>query len=131
METLALGNFEIRALTTPETLRLEWSGEADDREPSKTVRPYLDQAASEASASGQKLVVDLTRLQFMNSASIGLVMSFVKSLQDSSAHVDLLYDTKIAWQILSCRCSKTIFGRAANVRVLDAAEDALPTSSRR
>jgi anti-anti-sigma factor len=118
-DTIKTGNLEVRLVRSNGDLIVEWLGEADERDPSRTLRPFLDDALRAALDGHRRLVLDLTQLEFMNSSAIGLVTHFAKSGDESGSLVEVRFDTRKAWQVLSKRCTVTIFARSPNVTVVD------------
>jgi anti-anti-sigma regulatory factor len=121
-DSIVTGNLEIKLVRSGTTLTLQWLGEADERDPAKVIRPFLDQIESLAFSANRQVTVDLSTLRFMNSSCIGIVTSFVRSLDERGVLVEVIYDTRQTWQVLSKRCTKTIFGRSERVTVVDRAE---------
>ena len=121
MNSINIGSLDIVVTETPQSLRVVWKGEADERDPRKLLLPFLDEVTDRATAAGKKITLDFGELVFMNSACIGLAIAFLKALNEREVKVDVLYDTRHDWQTLSMKCTRTIFARTDNVKISDQA----------
>ena len=116
---LAIGNLKIQVKDSPARLRLLWSGEADEQNPTQTIRPFLTQSTKTAVSQKQKIVINLSRLNFMNSSCIGLFTNFIRELDELGAEVEIVFNTSKTWQVMTMRCTSTIFSTKENIRIVD------------
>ncbi len=120
-ERITIENLELRLEESAQALRVVWLGEADARYPGNEVRPFLYRVKDHAVSNGQRIVLDLSMLEFMNSSFIGTVTNLVTSIADDGAKVDVIFNTTRSWQDLSNRAFSIIFSKKDNVTVIDLA----------
>jgi hypothetical protein len=94
---------------------VEWLGVSDAREPSLQLSPFfaslLDQLAT------RPVTVDFRRFEYMNSATVSPIISFVKSLDARGARTTLLFDVSVPWQKVNAQCMRAIARTLSNVQV--------------
>ncbi len=118
-ERIMVKNLELRLEESSQVLRLIWLGEADERYPGDVVRPFLYRAKDHAVSSCQRIVLDFSSLEFMNSSFIGTVTNLVTAISDEGVEVEIIFNTTISWQDLSNRAFSIIFSKKDNVTVVD------------
>ena len=86
--------------------RIVFRGEGDSRDPT----PFITQVADELMPllEGKKVRFDFRPLQFMNSATVGAILTFLRRLDAACVPTVLDYDTKVAWQRTNFNCMKAI-----------------------
>jgi hypothetical protein len=98
---LLVGDLEIAAETPGDAVRLRWAGKSNDRQPAKTVGPYLHTALNEAARSGGALELCFESLQHLNSSTIALIVELVQRARQKGVRLALVYDPRVRWQKLS------------------------------
>ena len=93
---------------------MTWLGESDSRNPSEFLNPIVTQLASEL--SGLPVTIDLTRLSYMNSATVAPLIACIKSLDMSAPAVHVLF-SDADWQRTHVQCLRTISRKLKGVRI--------------
>jgi hypothetical protein len=102
-------------LSRPEgELRLSWEGKSADRDPARFLVPVLAEAMAAAAAASLPLVLDFSRLEYMNSSTFTPVVKALDESRRLSVPVVLEYSLSRKWQALSfsaLRTFETLDGR--------------------
>ncbi len=97
------------------TSTVRWLGVSDARDPSIQLSPFfsglLDQLRDRA------VTVDFRRFEYMNSATVSPIISFVKGLDARGAKTTLLFDATVPWQKVNAQCMRAIARTLSNVQV--------------
>ena len=101
MNALKLEHLRIDTATVGDVVEVRWTGELAVRNPREVVGTYLDLLRT--TLRKQKVCFDFCEFEYMNSASVTLVMEFLRSATEVSQYVTVRYRTKLQWQ-------KTLFG---------------------
>jgi hypothetical protein len=97
------------------SLLVEWKGASDSPDPVAALGKYLDELAGRA--AGRAVTIDLRELQFMNSASVVPLLSFVRQLDRLGVPTRLMFDGRVHWQRVQCSCMKAIARTLKHVEV--------------
>lgn len=97
--TLTLNNFSISQSMTSVDLILMWQGEMTLRDPGVQLTPFLDRCI--AQSESRRIVMDFTRVTFMNSSSLVPILAFIKKLGAEGRALELRYNEAIGWQRVS------------------------------
>ena len=121
MTLVALGNLhtgelEIHTTADPAVLLLAWKGQATERDPNKVLGPYLAQI-SEKAASGHTVVLDISHMEFMNSASMMQLVNFLRLLSEKSVPTRVLFSDTLNWQRVSHQCMTQLAQMLAGVQI--------------
>jgi anti-anti-sigma regulatory factor len=108
-DELAVGDLEIKLRNSPTRFRVLLFGEADEQKPDQTILPFLEKVSIEAISKKQKIVINLSRVEFMNSSCIGMITSFLMQLDEKKADIEVVFNTSKTWQVMIKRCMTTIF----------------------
>ena len=114
IDPLNIENFEIRPSERDGTIAVVFSGMIDIREPSKEILPYLlkiHEAILENAFN--KIYIDLTGLDFMNSSGIKTFISWIMKVnempQEERYNITIIYGPDITWQQSSVKVIKRLF----------------------
>lgn len=93
---------------------ISWRGVSDSAQPAA----FLDSVNREAAQrlKDAEVTVDFTRLEYMNSATVGPLLSLVKLLDANGKPVLVLFST-VDWQRTHLKCMTTIARTLKHVRV--------------
>ncbi len=112
--TFEKDGLEIVVGTTSSEVTVTWRGASDSRTPLAFLSPLVDKIIEVS--NGRKVTVDFSRLDFMNSSTITSVIGLVKSLNETSPSVVVIF-ADVDWQRVHMRCMRTITRVLDNVRV--------------
>ena len=93
---------------------IRWQGISDARQPGSFLNPLLAQLTSDA--AGSPVTVDLTGLEYINSATVSPLISFIKNLDAASSQV-LVRFGKADWQQVHRRCMVAIARTLQHVEI--------------
>jgi hypothetical protein len=93
---------------------IAWQGISDSRSPGTALIPALQRIAE--SVLGAEVTVDLTQLEYMNSATVAPLLGLIKSLDDGNKPVLVLF-SDADWQRTHLNCMTTVALTLRNVRV--------------
>jgi anti-anti-sigma regulatory factor len=85
---------------------MAWEGISDAREPERVLGTLLRRLATEL--KGQNATMDFRRFEYMNSATVSLIIQFIKLLDEQGTPLTLIYDTEVGWQRINCQCMRAI-----------------------
>jgi anti-anti-sigma regulatory factor len=105
-QTFALEGLTIVATVEPKDVTLALTGTSDSRSPNEWfegLAKTLNLAAPE-----RRVQIDLSRLEFMNSATVGALVSLVKRLDERGVATSLKYNGAMAWQRMNAQCMQVI-----------------------
>jgi len=94
-------NLEIIIEENPSNLEIFWIGKSTDRMPSNFLNPIFKQIFTRSSTANKKLVMDFTKLEYMNSSTIMSISKFIEQGKNQDYHLTVLYNKKRRWQELS------------------------------
>lgn len=103
MDDYRVGDLSIDSSTPDDSdvLKLVWHGKSTDRQPSKTVLPYLCAALDRAAELGRKLELRFEELEHFNSSTISALVQLIHEARRRNSPMALVYDRNIKWQRLS------------------------------
>ncbi len=85
---------------------MTWIGQSDDRNPSASLNPYLDSLIP--ALKGSQLVIEYTRLEYMNSSTVPPIIQFIKKLNLNKIKTLIHYDASSKWQSASFKALETL-----------------------
>lgn len=85
---------------------MTWVGQSDDRNPSATLNPYLNSLID--SLKGNELIIEYSKLEYMNSSTVPPIIQFIKKLNTSGIKTVIQYDAKSKWQCASFKALETL-----------------------
>lgn len=99
IQELSKNQFKALACLEENAVRLYFSGKMDDQRPSSYMNPFLDAALEKAKASRLNLFVDLSGLDYMNSAGIAPLARLIEQIEGGGTmRISLLFDGRKLWQ---------------------------------
>ncbi|WP_433936450.1 SiaC family regulatory phosphoprotein [Sorangium cellulosum] len=94
--------------------RIEWSGVSDIRSPASFLSPFLDDWSSKLKDT--EVTVDLTALEYMNSATVKPLLDLVKLLDQTSRLVNVVFRDS-DWQRAHRNCMAVLARTLKRTRV--------------
>lgn len=85
---------------------MSWQGISDIMHPEYQLGAFLDDLLPNLSA--RILKIDLSNFDYMNSATFGPFLQFVKNLDRNMISTEILFNSKKEWQRITFRCLKMI-----------------------
>lgn len=82
-------------------IRVDWRGRSTARNPAIFLAPILRDALRQAGSSGQALVLDFTRIEYMHSSTITPIIRVLDEARRGAETVTVLYRAGLKWQELS------------------------------
>jgi|SoiMethySBSTD1v2_1073268.scaffolds.fasta_scaffold3546912_2 anti-anti-sigma factor len=101
MRSLSVEHLKIDIENVNDVVEIRWIGELAVRNPKDAVGDYLEKL--QGTLRKQKVCVDFSGFEYMNSASVTVVMQFLRSTSEVAQGVQVKYRPAVQWQ-------KTFFG---------------------
>jgi hypothetical protein len=102
MQDLALGDLKVEVdITSPGTVRLDWMGRSNSREPGKILLPFFDDVLKHAVRERAMVEMHFEKLEHFNSSTIAAVIQLINSAQERKVPMKMHYDANLRWQALS------------------------------
>lgn len=98
MDTVEYGALKLKVESRQDKVHLMLEGKSDSRNPGDVLGPYFDNLLE---AGLKELLVDLTKLEFMNSSTIPPLVQLMKKLEVRQISSEFVYDGKVKWQAVS------------------------------
>jgi hypothetical protein len=83
-------------------LVVSWLGRIDERHPSISVQPYLEDVMERAFAAGRELHFRLEELQHFNSSTIAVLVRLIHRVPELKGQLTITYDPTKMWQRMCC-----------------------------
>ncbi|MFH2008911.1 MAG: SiaC family regulatory phosphoprotein [bacterium] len=83
------------------TIRVEWTGRSIARDPGGFIAPILSKALAHSTKSDRPLVLDFTRIEYMNSSTITPIIRILDEAKRKGSTVTVLFKQGLKWQELS------------------------------
>lgn len=115
MENMIDGALSIE-IRDGEKITMSWLGKSESREPSAVLNPYL--AKTIDAISGKGMVVDFTKLEYMNSSTVPPIIQLIKNLNSKSIATKIYYDKESKWQAASFKALETISKALSSIEVI-------------
>lgn len=106
----------IESLHQSDQLVVRWLGRSEDKDPSRTLQPLLDQV-SHHFQEAQSVELDFRALEYMNSSTVRPILSLVQKASSSAGSVRVLYDASKSWQRMSFLAIGVALRSLTNVQV--------------
>lgn len=97
-------NITVQADESP--VKMVWTGESNDRNPSLALNPYFDSLLNQL--KGRKLVISFAHLKYMNSSTVAPIIRFIKNLDAAGVETLITYDKRSKWQAASFKALATL-----------------------
>jgi hypothetical protein len=94
---------------------VNWLGTSDSRDPTQQLSPYLESLVD--ALKGKSVTVDFRKFEYMNSATVSPLITFVKRLDANGIRTTLLFDGSLNWQRLNAQCLKALASMLSCVEV--------------
>ena len=91
-----------------------WCGVSDSRTPGIFLRPVLREVSEKM--KGAEVTVDITKLEYMNSATVSPLINFVKTLDGICTRIRVLF-SETDWQRTHLQCMRAIATTLRHVAV--------------
>lgn len=105
-EVFSKDGLVISITKTEALVTLTWEGISDAREPDLVLGPLMRRLAAEL--KGRPVTMDFHRFEYMNSATVSLIVQLIKLLDGQGVLITLIYDTQVSWQRINYQCMKAI-----------------------
>lgn len=116
MDSLKVENFEIRVSKGMDgTVKLQWTGRSEARNPGDILNPYLD--GNIGYLKGKNIIVDFTKLEFMNSSTVPPIIKFIKNCSVNEIPAVIHFDKNSEWQNASFKPLQTVCMVLKNIKV--------------
>jgi hypothetical protein len=115
MNGLKVDNFEIKVLEQNDLVKLQWLGRSELRNPAEVLNPYLDSIVTKL--KGKNIVVDYSKLEYMNSSTVPPIIKFIKSCNQNELNTKVHFDKNSEWQNASFKPLQTVCMVLKNVVV--------------
>jgi len=115
MENMKEGTLSIE-IDDGEKITMSWHGRSESREPASVLNPYLVKLID--SISGKELIVDFTKLEYMNSSTVPPIIQMIKNLNTKAIITKIFYDKESKWQAASFKALETISKTMTSIEVV-------------
>jgi hypothetical protein len=88
-------------MPSPGTLRVDWSGRSNERDPQRLLAPIFDEALARAAMAEAPIEMHFEKLEQFNSSTITALIGFVRHAHAEGVPLTLYYDASLRWQALS------------------------------
>lgn len=105
MQSLVTDSYTLRVdkidASEAPVLRVAWLGRADQRRPGTVLHPFFDALLDEAAGIGAAIELRFEPLEHFNSATIAVLMQFIRSAGGRRVPVRIRFDPAKKWQKLT------------------------------
>ena len=84
-----------------DSIHMEWRGRSVERDPSKFITPILMESLKKTSNNDKRILLDFTKLEYMNSSTITPIIKVLERAKRGAAKVTVLYNGSLKWQDLA------------------------------
>jgi hypothetical protein len=89
------------SVPTPRSLRVDWMGRSDHREPGRALAPFFDELLDRAQQTGGAIEMHFERLAHFNSSTITALIQLIRSARTRQVQLAMFFDADAKWQQLS------------------------------
>ena len=100
-ERHSLKALTVEILEDGDSIKVFWQGRSTERNPGIFLTPILTEVAERASEGEKKIVMDFSKLEFMNSSTVTPVAKLLEQIKKGTGSVLLSYTRAKKWQELS------------------------------
>ncbi|WCL50453.1 hypothetical protein [Leptospira sp. GIMC2001] len=115
MDNLKIENFEIKISAQGDSVMMQWLGRSESRNPAEYLNPYLENFIS--NIQGKNLVIDYTKLEFMNSSTVPPIIKLIKSCSTNDIKVTIHFNKIVEWQNASFKPLQTVCMNLKNIKI--------------
>ena len=101
MSDLVAGDLKITKSEQGQTLRLDWRGKSNSREPAKLLQPFFGEIAQRAVEQKATVEMHFEALEHFNSSTITALIQFIQTSRSRGVPLSIVYDGAQKWQRLS------------------------------
>ncbi len=102
MDRLEADDLVIRVdRTATASLRLDWLGRSNSRNPVQVISPFFDQVLIEAAGYHRFVDMHFEALEHFNSSTIATLIHLINSAGRANVPLRIHYDTDLRWQSLA------------------------------
>src|SRR5512133_2394303 len=102
MDDLRSDDLVIRVDTSAAaSLRLDWLGRSDSRNPVEVIGPFFERVIAEAAHHGHFIDIHFEALEYFDSSTIATVIHLINSARKGSVSLRIHYDASLRWQALA------------------------------
>jgi hypothetical protein len=112
------GELTVEAHPGADELRLVWRGRSSEREPGTFLLPLLAQALETCRRDGQRLTLDFSPLEYMNSSTFTPIVRTIDEARRAGVGIALEYSQAKKWQALSFSALRTFETPDGRIAVL-------------
>ncbi|RME19428.1 MAG: hypothetical protein D6806_18305 [Deltaproteobacteria bacterium] len=91
----------VERLETADSVRIKFLGKSMAREPAKQLLPVLTDALERCTQTGKTMVLDFTKVEYMNSSTITPVIRLIERVRRGSGKLEVRYNKNLKWQEVS------------------------------
>lgn len=95
---------------------VSWRGVFDALNPHQTLGEFLWK--QQEALRNKDVLIDFSKMEFLNSATLSVMLRFVKELDAITPKLTLKFNTTESWQMVSFRCMKAISRTLKHTEVL-------------
>jgi hypothetical protein len=103
MEALKVGDLtiEVTELDAPPTIRLNWLGISNERQPEKILAPFFEKVLAAAVDASRSLALHFEQIERFNSSTILAIIHLIQAARHRKVQLLVVYDPTRKWQRLS------------------------------
>lgn len=83
------------------SISIEWQGRSKERNPSIFLTPILTRILERSKIESKKIIMDFTKLEYMNSSTITPIIKILERMKKGSNHILIQYGKALKWQELT------------------------------
>jgi hypothetical protein len=106
LEALKSGNLQIDVELKGNVVEVWWRGTSDDRQPGKTLDPYLGNLLDEATRKSWAVEMHFDTIEYYNSATIGSIVGLIKKARSAKTPLTVFYSSQRHWQEVSFKAMR-------------------------
>lgn len=108
----------IRVDDTGEHYEVHWSGKSTARKPSDFIAPILRATLKQAELENKLVVLDFTRVEYMNSSTVTPVIRVLEEARRKQLTVEVVYAADLKWQELSFSALRIFCDEGSSISIL-------------
>ena len=100
---------------------VHWSGKSTARNPSQFIAPILTATMQAAEKNSRMVVLDFTRVEYMNSSTVTPVIRVLDEAKRKGLEVEVVYAADLKWQELSFSALRVFCDEGSSISILPGA----------
>lgn len=102
MEQILLGELTAQLdRAASDVLAVRFGGRSATRDPGTILAPLFAQLIGAARAEGRTVVLRFEQLAYFNSSTVAALIQFIRSTQEASVGLEIVYDRRQRWQAMT------------------------------